>query len=306
MKNNKPFSIEKKQLVKTIDTISKTIKPEILEILKRTETYVASVPNNTRIVTSPLFSDLKLKNDEILFKVIIRTIENYASSIPALKSAIDKNLGTVITNQNTNLNTRLALSLVNIGVFYSYKLPKIVSYLLDKFYKEAEIDVDFYKNIMPPIIELSNLISDTRLLKINDLISVIGKIPVVSNISDEEIPSELITNYAKKELKLSTFAYNFFVKSVGIFGLGSRKPNIAEAFDENPIYKIRIFFTDLKLNGIEKLEDDIRVMELKLLDLKNDLPDNDEEKIKTEKMIKYYENKIVKYRLKLERYYGDI
>jgi len=307
--------ISKEDLLKTLDILSKEIKPGMTGYTQDLTKIVKSKENDNVIVSSMVFAPLKLTNDAEFFNIMLKILNNYSKAISDLKTKIDEELPDTIAVTSSNLNIKLAMSLINVGIFLGYTLPTTYSYLITRHYiKSEDLKSDIYKSVPGSLATTISLITDIKKLNFDELIDMIGKFPTLRNISSSKsaLPSQVVLGFMKSELGISNkFITSYITKAFSLFKkdrikskrtVQSLRDKVGPTgFVGNPIYHIKLFLTDIELWNNERIKDNKRLLELKLAKLKmNYATTNDSDaRSKLDDQIEYYTDKIERLDLKL-------
>lgn len=317
----KGHMIDKKDLLKMLDILSKDIKPGMTGYTQDIIKIIKSKEEKTLIVNSISFSGSNLKDDIELLNLLLKLLNNYSKSVNDLKSKIDEELPDIISSNSSNLNIKLALSLINIGVFFGYNLSTMYSYLLTRYYiKSDDVSSDIYKSVPGSLSTVASMVQDLNKMDFSKLIEMIGKFPTIRNMSSNknDLPSHVVLGFMKSELGVSAKnIVSYITKSFNLFKrdrLHSKQTNRQlknivgpVGFLGNPIYHIRLFLVDLQVNSYEKVKNNKRILELKIAKLKSDVNYADNEnKSKLDEQIDYYTNRVEKLDLILTNIMDDV
>lgn len=307
--------INKEDLLKTLDIMSKEIKPGMTGYTQDMMKIIKSKTDDKVIVSSMVFKELNMNNDAEFFNLMLKILNNYSKSISDLKAKIDEELPDVIATNSSNLNVKLAMSLINIGIFLGYTLPTVYSYLMTRYYiKSEDIRSDIYKSVPGSLGTIVSLVKDLNKISFKELIDMIGKFPTLRNISSSKssLPSQVVLGFMKSELGISNKIMISFVTKA--FNLIKRdrvhsKRTVQELKDRvgpsgfigNPIYHIKVFLTDIELWNFDRMKDNKRLLELKLAKLKLSASTTEDggEKAKLDQQINYYTDRVERLELKL-------
>ena len=287
-------------LVNVEEILNGSIIPNLKDVLKK-------IKGEKVLAGNVLFSSLNLKTDDMFFKRVLKVCTDYSKIIPALKSKIDEELPDKFNVNTSNINIRIALSLVAVGTFLACNLNDIIMFIIARFYIRDKIDIDkvIVDMIGKKLIILIQKLPELEKADFEALVDIIGKVPVINTIRDEDtsvIPTDVVTGFITKTFKIKNIFTLSFIKQA--LGLKSDKTvtakNIQMDFIYNPIYHIRLFLVDLEELRLERLKDSKRLLELRLLELKNRANTENDPKLK--EAITYYENKLEKLDRKIERY----
>jgi hypothetical protein len=310
--------LNKKDLLNLIDIIEKYLKTELSPSLKDLSKVIASEQDRRKIISTVAFSKSNLKDDVELMERLLKIVNNYSKSLSDLSKKIDSELPDVIGVNTNNLNVKLAFSLVNIGVFFTYYLPLTLSYYIGKYYTGSTTDTNgLYRTYIGMMTTLADIIDQLPKINFKELIDMIGKFPTIKGMSTGklDLPSTVVLEYMKKNLKVSNkFITSFVVKALNLLKSDRRKTKKVNTvlkdrigtvgFVGNPIFHIRIFLTDLEVNRLERLKDEKRLLELKIAELKAKQDGSDDPKIRQQ--IAYYENKLKRIDEKIDAILEDV
>jgi len=306
--------IAKEDLINMVDVAARYIKSTILPNIKEMQKIIASEENKRRIVSTISYSQLGFRDDIELLDTIYKIANDFVKSVPDIKAKIEEVVPDYLSTRTSNINHKLLLSIVGLGVFFADNLPKILSYWISKYYLEDQ-RLDVYKNVIGYSISLANIIKNLRKVRIKDILDAIGKFPTLRT-EKNEVPSQIVLGFAKKNLGITNkFALSFIGQALNLLKKDTRaKANRnnqqskaligTSGFIGNPIYHIRLFLTDLEINRYKSLEDEKRLLELKLAELKAKQQGTDDPKLK--KQIEFYENEIRKIEDKLNVILKDV
>jgi len=296
--------IDRDELLEVLSSVEEAINGAIIPNIKD---ILNNVKGETVLANNTLFSSLNLKTDDMFFKRVLKVCTDYSKIIPALKVKIDEELPDKFNANTSNINIRLALSLVGVGTFLAHSLNDVFMFIIAKFYLRDKIDIDkvLADKIGKKLITLIQKLPELEKANFETLVDIIGKVPVIGTIRDEDtsvIPTDVVKGFMTKTFKIKNIFTLSFIKQA--LGLKSDKTvtakNIQMNFIYNPIYHIRLFLVDLEELRLERLKDSKRLLELRLLERKNRANTENDPKLK--EAITYYENKLEKLDRKIERY----
>jgi len=278
-------------------SIVTTVIPALNDLIKQTK-------GKSDLASSVTFSSLKEKDDSKIFQRLLKVVEKYLKIFPQLRQKFEEELPDTISGNTNNMNVRIALSLLSEGIFFAENLPGVLSYIINKYYSKSgtELDPNITREIGHRVILLSNIIPELEKADLGKVVDVIGNIPTIRSLRYEEtseIPTDVVMGFFKDNFKISDFYTSTLIKRfLGYFEFKKehKKHNdIAKRFIGNPIYHIRLFLIDIDLLKLERLKEKKRLLELRLLELQG----KNDPKIK--KQIEYYEDKLNKLELKIEK-----
>ena len=296
--------IDRDELLEVLSSVEEAINGAIIPNIKD---ILNNVKGETVLANNTLFSNLNLKTDDMFFKRVLKVCTDYSKIIPALKVKIDEELPDKFNANTSNINIRLALSLVGVGTFLAHSLNDVFMFIIAKFYLRDKIDIDkvLADKIGKKLITLIQKLPELEKANFETLVDIVGNVPVIGTIRDEDtsvIPTDVVKGFMTKTFKIKNIFTLSFIKQA--LGLKSDKTvtakNIQMNFIYNPIYHIRLFLVDLEELRLERLKDSKRLLELRLLELKNRANTENDPKLK--EAITYYENKLEKIDRKIERY----
>jgi len=249
----------------------------------------------TEIIKHVYFRDLGYKDDIELLTDIKKLIMKISDVIPELETKIVNDLPESIPLETNDPNINTALTMVSMSTFFAYYIPDFITWAVDGLYlKEAftEDQVKLYNKVVESMPTLVYFLDYVK-ADLNEIVSNIGNLPTPKSKSG--FMASLIAKFMKNELNVNNNFTLGLTTGLLSWSAGDLKTN----FKYNPIYHIRKFLVDVELNKLESLKDKKRLLELKLLELKNKLKDNpNDEKLK--KQIEYYEKKLAKTEEKIE------
>lgn len=299
--------IERDDLLGIVNEVEKNINISVIPSLKDT---AATIKSEDVLTSNILFTDLKLKSDADFFKRLIDICNSYAKILPILKSKINDELPDTFSANTSNINIKLALSLVGEGIFLADNVTDITAYLINKYYTKSGTDLEksVVSKLGHKLTLLVRLMPELEKAKFNEIVDVIGKVPTIKTIKQESssiIPMDVVMGFMSNTFKINDkSSKNFIKRALGFFNYKKESKhdlNVAgRSFIGNPIYHIRLFLIDLEQLRFERLKESKRLMELRILELKQKEANNDDPK--TKKAIAYYEDKLNKLDMKIERY----
>lgn len=299
--------IERDDLLEAMDEIEKNINTVTIPNLKDVS---KTVKNEDVLKNNVLFSELNLKSDSEFFTRLLNATERYSKALPVLKKKINDELPDTFSASTSNINTKLALSLVSEGIFLADTVTDIIAYMINKFYTKSGTEIEKSTNakLSRKLIFLIQVLPELEKAKFDSLVDIIGNVPTIKTLRQEDtsiIPMDVVMGFMTNTFKISDrYTIGLIRRALGFFNGGSKASKshaaIGYGFIGNPIYHIRLFLIDLEQLRFEKLKESKRLMELRILELKQKDADNHDEKL--EKAIKYYEEKLNKLDMKMERY----
>jgi hypothetical protein len=267
--------------------------PELSKLIKLLSGISKSERN--KLVGSGIFpKDLKYTDDVEFFKDYKDLLLKLADIIPDLEDKIETELPDEIpleTREIKDANIRTAVNLVDMILFLAVYTPDLVSYTVDILYLDKNVNllpeetIENYKGLIKILPVMLNVVAYLG-SEPKQIVENIGNLPVAKNRSG--LMASVITKYFRSELNVKN---NF---TVGLFNRlisWGTDVDVKDNFVGNPIYHLRKFLVELELAKLERLKDKKRLLELKLLELKNEL-NNKPNDPKLQKQIEYYENKI--------------
>lgn len=290
------------EMLETIDVIGNTLNsnviPSIIELEKE-------VKDRKELCDNVAFSKLNLKNDGELFKRLLGVIEKYNKILPVLKTKVSEELSDTIVVGSSNLNNRIAVSLITEGIFLSKEVPFILTNVINKFYVKSgsELDTKIHTALTRKMILLIQILPELEKADLEAVVNAIGNVPAIKTIREEktsDIPADIVLGFFKTNFSIKDFYTQTFLKRVlGYFNFKKEHKhhaNITKNFMGNPIYHLRLFLVDLRTMRLESLKEEKTLLELRILELKNGDPDG-----KLKSQISYYENKLNKLDMKIKR-----
>jgi len=294
--------IEKKQLLEILDRVARELKPGIVSAIKDMERYVQTSSEKDKLAKSPAFTGSNYRDDLEIYRDMELLIDKYVKIIPKLKKKIEEEMPELIPTTSNNLNIKLTLSLVNLGIFLAFKLPLVLIYIMNKYYIKnpaKETSANIYKGMAQNLTTLAEALEEVKRGDLEKIVDIIGQIPTLSQVGDVHVnlPSVILTNFLNKNLgisdKYTVKLVNKFLNTYKVDRRKQKRTNVVRGtvgFLGNPIYHLRIFLTDLELNKLDRLKDQRQLLELKLNELKNQETNDDDPRIREQ--IKYYEKRL--------------
>lgn len=306
--------LSKKDMLNMVDTAVRYIKSNVLPTIQEMEQVISAEDKKDRIVSTVSYRPLGLRDDLELLYIISKITEDWVDSSRELKKKIDDLVPEYISVNTSDLNLKLLLSVLGMGVFFAHNLPYVLAYWLSRFYNKSK-DLKPYRSASKYAMSLADVIKNLRKVKLKDVIDTIGKFPNIK-VSKNEVPSQVVLDFAKRNLKISSRPMLAFIgQALNLLKKDMRakmtKNNYeareligSSGFIGNPIYHIRLFLTDLEVNQYKKLEDEKRLLELKVAELKAKQQGNEDPDL--QKQIEYYEQEIKKTEDKIDTILKDV
>lgn len=218
---------------------------------------------------------------EDFFNNLSTTCKSMVKLYPELSSLANNTLPELINKETVTVKQA---GLMNIGENYAFMaifIPDFIDYIVNRV---GESEVDGYK---------SNLSKG----KIRDIVSASYAFGTVINFYRE---SKNLVKSIEKTPDVRVESLN-----KGSFSMMDNKNDLPEfqGFVNNPIYHIRIWWTDREINRYEALEDKVTYLKLKLIDLKMQKDDNPS--LDIQKQIDYYESRLEKTENKIKAIIED-
>jgi len=291
-------------------------KVELLNLLTLAAKYGPAIVGNLtkelannkdmsdKIVSTPMFKELKLKSDKDLFNKIYESFNNYIKNIPTLKNKINEEIPDAVSIVSKDINSAIALSLVSVSGFYLYSIPTVVMYLVTKNYPELGQNLfdtkdDIFKKVFSDIPELVKLLKHTDKNRYEDITKLIGTFPNLE-LDDNVKPSEtLVSGFIKSNGVKNVNVISFIKTSISQFF--TKDPAEASfGFVGNPIYHIRLLITDIQVARYDRLKDMKRLTELKIIELTHKDTDGS-----LSEQVEYYKEKLEKLNHKIDAIIGE-
>ena len=292
-------------LLEIIDNVEKTINKTVLPYLKELQ---SDTDGKKELSENVVFMSLKLKDDKELFRRLENVVIKYSKTIPILRSKLEEEISDTLQTSSANINIRLVFSLVSQGIFLSVELISILNYTINRYYTKSESELESGTKTMlgNKLMTLIKMLPELEKADFNKIVEVVGNIPTLKTLRHEEssvIPVDLVIGFLSDNFKIKEFytqsLIRKFIEFVGFKkGYGIDK-DITKQFIGNPIYHIRLFLVDLEYLRLTKLKDEARLLELRLMELKNQNMNKPSKEVA--KAIRYYEDKINKLNLKIEK-----
>ena len=292
-------------LLEIIDNVEKTINKTVLPYLKELQ---SDTDGKKELSENVVFMSLKLKDDKELFRRLENVVIKYNNIIPILKSKLEEEISDTLQTSSANINIRLVFSLVSQGIFLSVELISILNYTINRYYTKSESELESGTKTMlgNKLMTLIKMLPELEKANFNKIAEVIGNIPTLKTLRHEEssvIPVDLVIGFLSDNFKIKEFytqsLIRKFIEFVGFKKDYGIDKDITKQFIGNPIYHIRLFLVDLEYLRLTKLKDEARLLELRLMELKNQNMNKPSKEVA--KAIRYYEDKINKLNLKIEK-----
>jgi len=298
----KSMTLSQEKMIEIIDTVDKSLTTTLIPALND---LIKDTKDKTFLSSNMAFNSLKLKNDSQLFKRLLNVVEKYKKILPDLKVAIADNISETIVTGSNNVNNRVVISLISEGVYFTEEVVMMLSNLINKFYTKSgsELDSTITSHLSHRLILLIQIIPEMEKADLGKVVESIGNIPTVSTLkfeSSSDIPTEVVMGFFKDTIGIKDFYTQTFVKRMlGYFNFKTERKmhkNITKNFIGNPIYHLRLFLIDLESLRLERLKDEKSLLELRILELKNEDRDGT-----LSKQISYFENKLNKLDMKIKK-----
>ena len=298
----KSMTLSQEKMIEIIDTVDKSLTTTLIPALND---LIKDTKDKTFLSSNMAFNSLKLKNDSQLFKRLLNVVEKYKKILPDLKVAIADNISETIVTGSNNVNNRVVISLISEGVYFTEEVVMMLSNLINKFYTKSgsELDNVITSHLSHRLILLIQIIPEMEKADLGKVVESIGNIPTVSTLkfeSSSDIPTEVVMGFFKDTIGIKDFYTQTFVKRMlGYFNFKTERKmhkNITKNFIGNPIYHLRLFLIDLESLRLERLKDEKSLLELRILELKNEDRDGT-----LSKQISYFENKLNKLDMKIKK-----
>ena len=310
------YCFDKQDLKDLITTITKTLGTDLLNSLKEIEKDVKNKDVLSKaLITKALRDRVKtIRNDGDVIRVIEETITRYSKILPLISGKIDEYVDGSICSNTSNLNYKLILAILSEGSYIAEQGAMILTYVVDKYYvkdKHTKLDSTVMPGVGSKAILFFQLIPELYKADLEKVVDAIGQIPSISTLKFEEtseIPSSfIIGDFFSKKFGIKSVLTQVWVKKLLHYftKVDARKtarahPDIVASFIGNPIYHLRILLVDLQMLRLETLKERKRILELKVLELKQkETTGKVDPKLKQQ--IQYYEEKIQKVNMKIDK-----
>ena len=268
--------IKKEQLLKTYKTVISMLEEDLLPSL----TEVIKVERNPKIsksniveVTETVFKLKKLGN-----KSVFTTLEKMFLSIDKnrnkIEDLISKHTSSVLTSKVLTIKDAAIIKLVDdISSMVLFSMDLVVCALAD-VNKTAFPKIKF-KKIKDELPGFAELVANYS----KDIDKTILE---VSKLDDSVLTKD--SNTSMLDLKLKSNGVNF---------------DFSKNFINNPFYHIRMWLVDRDIRKLESLKDKRRLTELRLMELKVQKLNDEDENIAGQ--IQYYEEKLATLDYEIEK-----
>lgn len=294
--------MQKEDLVALLEESNKVLVTTVIPMLNET---IKEVKDETVLSKNVAFSSYKAKSDKDIFNMMLNVVEKFSNATPLLISKIVEFLPDVINTGSGNINLRIAISVASEVTFFAERFQLVLCYILDKFYlkDKSELSEDYAREIAARASIIIKTIPELNKADINAVIAAIGNVPTLRTISDERnshVPSELVMGFFAKTFNIKDFYTKTFLSRILKYfsykDAHKHHKDIAKSFIGNPIYHLRMMMVDFEVMKFEGLKEKRRLLELKIIELKNRGVDNP----KIKKQVNYYEDKLNKLNLKID------
>jgi len=296
------MTLSQETIMEVIDTVDKSLKTTLIPALND---LIKNTKDEKMLCENMAFNSLKLKSDSDLFKRLLNVVEKYKKILPDLKTAVSDNIAETITTGSNNVNNRLVLALLSEGVYFTEEVVMMLSNLINKFYSKSgtELDSKTTSHLSHRLILLIQIIPEMEKADLDKVVESIGNVPTISTLkfeSTSDIPTEVVMGFFRETIGIKDFNTQTYIKRMlGYFNFKKEKRDhrkITKDFMGNPIYHLRLFMIDLESLRLERLKDESSLLELRILELKNEDTDGI-----LRKQISYFENKLNKLDMKIKR-----
>ena len=283
-----------------LDIISKSINTTTIPAI---QTLIKETAGRTDVSQNIGFAKLNLADDSMLFKRMLGIVEKYSKIIPALKVAISDNLTDTIIVGSSNINNRIAISLLSEGVYFAKDLPLLLSNTIERFYTKSGsvLDKKIANGLTTKMVLLIKIIPEFEKANLKAVVDTIGNIPSITTLKHEttsDIPVDIVMGFFKFNFNIKDFYTQTFIKRVlGYFNFKKehkRDAGVNKNFIGNPIYHMRLFLVDVNSMRLEALKEEKGLLELRLLELRQDDTNGD-----LKRQISFFEDKLNKLDMKI-------
>ena len=246
-----------------------------------------------------LINNEKYKDDSDVFNKILTIVSNFRKSLPEFRKTIVEELPDVLMSDDTDINVRLGLGYISQAIRYSVELIPMLNFIIEKYYTQDVVANNAVNDKADRLLTLMLNLEDDSNVEFDNITDAIGNIPVLKSFRKQNsnfLPDTLFLNYLAKEFKIKGKATIRYIEE-----LFNSTPKHTKSFSGNPFMLIRMFMVDYEVLKLEKLNNDKRLLEVRILDLKT----NDDSLSKSlQKQINYYTYKIEKLDLKIKNIIG--
>ena len=324
------YVFQKEELLNILNNVekefTKTILPSINDLIKETK-------GKTNILDSILATNFKkvkhsIDDDSDIFKMTLDALNKYKNILGSLRDRINDVIDDTLSSNSSDLNKRLILALTSEGTFFVENIPLIITNAINRFYlkEKSSFDTEIKSSIAGKTTTFFTLVPELYKADLDAVVNAIGNIPTIQTLKMEkisDIPSEIVVmDFLSKKFNFKDlFTKSMVGKMLDIVSFKSNTTHsksskhhhkdtrvkiksenigLATNFIGNPIYHLRLFLVDLSLMRLENLKEKRNLLELKLLELKSAQNGQDTSKLK--KQIEFYEEKLNKLDLKIQKY----
>ena len=296
------YCFQKDELISILDNSNKILS---LDVKKYLTTLQKEVKDKDILINKAIIKgskyDKHFKSDAELFKYVEEALDKLLSIIPALKDKVDTVVDDYVCSNATNLNYRLILALTSEIAFLAENTDGVISYLVSQFYKKDKKEKlsEYLGQFVNKSLVFFQLIPELHHADLKAVVDAIGNIPTIKSLKIEDT-NDIPTDFIVKDFLMKNFNFKsiwtqvYVKKLLNLLSWNEKKElshkykGMSFNFIGNPIYHIRLFLVDLEMLRLERLKNRRKLVELKLLELRN--KDASDPKIK--KQIEYYEQKL--------------
>lgn len=291
MNKFKALIVSRDELLSVLDEVTSSIHSTVIPSL---DDLIAITKTNTELSESIIFSDLKTDTDDVIFSRLKNVVIKYNDIIPNLKQKITDKLPETMSQDASNVNVRIALSVVSEGVFLTDGLIDAITYTMGRFYKKGQLQFDERQltGLSNKVLTLVKLLPELEEANIKTVVNTIGEIPTIRTLRSEKtsvVPLEMVMSFVSDNLNIKDLMTKNFVYK--LLEGGSSKGQVG--FTGNPIFHLSLFLIDLQDLRLQSLREKKRLLELKILEMKN----NDD----LSEAIAYHEKRLSKLTLKIDK-----
>lgn len=295
-------TIEQDDIISTLNESRKCMEGVLLDSLN---TIIDEMGDSIVMTSTVRFETLNLDNDKEFFKLIKTAVKEYIVIISPLIKRIEDELPDMMTTDTTNINARIMFGLVSEVIFFSVELVPLLSDIMVQYFSEDTLRDTHKRDFFSKLTLMINTLPNVNEKSLTQVVEVIGQIGALKQPRGrgETIPLTTLTGFINTNFTSLTDEasnlVNSFIHSIGISDSDKPYGIVMNSFVGNPIMYIRFFIIDMKAMRLNKHRDDLKVLELRLLELQNNPDGLSSTDIR--KVIKEYENSIEKTKLKIDK-----
>lgn len=259
--------------------------------------------NSDTLVSGAGFSYLKAKTDAEVYKRVISLVKNYISAMGTFRTTVMDKLPDNISTMSDNLNVKLALGYISTGIYFIRVIPIVLNTVMTNIYgeKDTVLSDDIARRNVNTTIEFFNKLPDLEKVNYTKTVNTIGNIPVIKTMRNtSNIPTDVVMGFFEKEFKITSFYTKTFISNI-LNWFNTNEQTSGKGFIYNPLYHLRLLIVDIEMMRLDAHKEQRRLLELRILELRSKMNGTAVD-AKIKKSIEFYENKLNKLDLKINKY----